>query len=55
MIWWLMNMEQLAEWDLSGETKVVGENLPYCHFVHVVSYSGITEKKAKKKKSVKIR
>jgi hypothetical protein len=27
-------MEKLVEWWLAGETKVAGENLPQCHFVH---------------------
>jgi hypothetical protein len=26
--------EQLVEWRLSGETDVLGENLPQRHFVH---------------------
>jgi hypothetical protein len=30
----LMNMEQLAEWKFVKETKVLGEKLPQCHFVH---------------------
>jgi hypothetical protein len=29
-----MIVEQLVEWRLSGETEVLGENLPQLHFVH---------------------
>jgi hypothetical protein len=30
----MMSVEQSVEWDLEGETEVLGENLPQCHFVH---------------------
>jgi hypothetical protein len=29
-----MNIEQLVEREFTGETKVLGENLPYCHYVN---------------------
>jgi hypothetical protein len=28
----MMSVEQSVEWELAGETKVLGENLPQCHF-----------------------
>jgi hypothetical protein len=28
-----MNVERLFEWELAGETEVLGENPPQCHFV----------------------
>jgi hypothetical protein len=27
-------MKQLVEWELAGESKVLGENLAQCHFVN---------------------
>jgi hypothetical protein len=33
-----MNMEQLVEWELAGETEISGENVPQCHFVLYKSY-----------------
>jgi hypothetical protein len=38
--WWWMRMilEQLVEWNLAGETEVLGENLPQRHFVHPTPY-----------------
>jgi hypothetical protein len=39
MIGWLMNMEQLVEWELAGETEVLRENLSQHYFVHHKSHS----------------
>jgi hypothetical protein len=33
-----MNNEQLVEWELAGETKVLRHNLLQCYFVHNKSY-----------------
>jgi hypothetical protein len=38
MIGWLMNLDLLVGWELSGETEVIGENLPQCQFVHQIPY-----------------
>jgi hypothetical protein len=35
----MMNVEQSAECELTGDTKVFGENLPQCHFVHHKSHT----------------
>jgi hypothetical protein len=29
-----MSVEQSVEWELTGETEVLGGNLPQCNFVH---------------------
>jgi hypothetical protein len=34
----MMSVEQSVESELAGETEVLGENLPQCHFIHHKSY-----------------
>jgi hypothetical protein len=34
-------VEQSAEWELAGETEVVGENMRHCNFVHHTTWPGL--------------
>jgi hypothetical protein len=38
MTWCSMNMEHDVEWELAGETEVIGENVSHFHFVHHKSH-----------------
>jgi hypothetical protein len=37
----MMSVEQSVEWELAGETEVLGENLPQRHFVHHMTWPGL--------------
>jgi hypothetical protein len=32
----MVTVEQLVEWKLAGDIKVLGENLPQYHFTHMI-------------------
>jgi putative SOS response-associated peptidase YedK len=36
---WLINVEQFMEWELEGETEVLGENPPQYYFVRHKSHN----------------
>jgi hypothetical protein len=42
MIGRLLNVEQLVEWELAGETEALGENSPPRHFAHYESHATCT-------------
>jgi hypothetical protein len=40
----MMGVEQSVEWELAGQSEVLTDNMPQCHFVHdksQMSLSGI--------------
>jgi hypothetical protein len=34
----MMSVELSVEWELAGETEILGKNLLHCHFVHHKSH-----------------
>jgi hypothetical protein len=36
--WMIMNVKQFVEWDMAGETEVLGKHSRLCNFVHHESY-----------------
>jgi hypothetical protein len=41
--WMMITVEQPVEWELAGETEVLGETLPQCHSVHHKSQVTLSE------------
>jgi hypothetical protein len=35
----MMSVEQSVEWELAGETEVLGDNLSQCRFVHHMTWA----------------